>query len=77
MIERSVRMTYDPDADAAYLYITDPIEPGASVSNSTLRRDLESASVIADFDRDGRLLGIELLGVSGLLRPGAIPARER
>ena len=70
-------MTYDPEADAAYLYITDPIEAGASVSNSTLRREMESASVIADFDRDGRLLGIELLGVSRLLRSEAVPSSER
>lgn len=31
------------------------------------------ASVVVDFDRDHRLLGIELLGVSHLLRSEAVP----
>ncbi|MCS3443269.1 DUF2283 domain-containing protein [Microbacterium phyllosphaerae] len=28
-----------------------------------------TGELILDFDRDGRLLGIEVLGASGLLRP--------
>jgi uncharacterized protein YuzE len=73
MLERAVRMTYDADADAAFLYLADPIEPGAAVSGSTLNRQLDCAAVNASFDVDGRLLGIELLGVSRLLRPESIP----
>jgi uncharacterized protein YuzE len=73
MSERLVRMTYDAEADAAYLYITDPVEAGASVSNSVLPKSIDSATVVADFDRDDCLLGIEILGVTRLLRPSAVP----
>jgi uncharacterized protein YuzE len=76
MAQRLVRMTYDAEADAAYLYLTDPIEPGASVSNSVLRREMEGSAVIADFDHEDRLLGMELLGVRRLLRPQAVPSAE-
>lgn len=68
----SLRMTYDPESDAAYIYITDPIEPGGVASGSTLNRPLDRSAVNADFDHEGRLLGIELLGVSRLLRPGVV-----
>jgi len=70
MAEISLRMTYDPDADAAYIYISDPIEPGGSVQNAVMDHDLAGTAVVGDFDREGHLLGVELLGVSRLLRPG-------
>jgi uncharacterized protein YuzE len=73
MGERRLRMTYDEVADAAFIYLTDPIEPGAAVSGRTLDCHLDHAAVNASFDSDGRLLGIELLGVSRLLRSDALP----
>lgn len=72
MDEISLRMTYDSEADAAYIYITDPIEPGGVASGSTLNRTLDRAYVNADFDHEGKLLGIEILGVSRLLRAGVV-----
>ena len=45
MTEMSLRMTYDPEADAACIYVTDPIEPGALVKNVVLDHDLR----VADF----------------------------
>ena len=75
MRERWLRMTYDEVADASFIYLTDPIEPGAAVSGGTLDRHLDQAAVNASFDSDGRLLGIELLGVSRLLRSDALPDR--
>jgi hypothetical protein len=68
-------MTYDEVAHAAFIYLTDPIEPGAAVSGGTLDVPLDRAAVNASFDSVGRLLGIELLGVSRLLRPDSLPAR--
>lgn len=54
--------TYDPDADAAYIVVgegpiadTDELAPG----------------IVADFDAQGRLVGIELLSVSKTLAPGS------
>ena len=73
MIERLLRMTYDPGADAAYIYITDPIGRGEAVQGAVLDHFFDSASVNVDLDNDNRLLGIELLGVSRLLPPEAVP----
>jgi uncharacterized protein YuzE len=77
MTERLLRMTYDPDADAAYIYVTDPIGPGEAAQTAMLDRYFDSASVHVDLDSDNRLLGIELLGVSHLLRPEAVPPGDR
>jgi len=73
MREVSLRMTYDPVADAAYIYVTDPIEDGASVKGAILDHGLAGTAVVGDFDSEGHLLGVELLGVSRLLRPGVLP----
>jgi uncharacterized protein YuzE len=66
-------MTYDPDAGAAYIYITDPVEPGASVKNGVLAHDLAGTAITGDFDDEEHLLGIEVPGVPRLLRPGTLP----
>jgi uncharacterized protein YuzE len=56
-----MRMTYDGDADAAYLVIE---RPGGG-------------DIVLDFDADGRLLGVEVIGATGLLRPAAVAAAIR
>jgi uncharacterized protein YuzE len=76
MIERLLRMTYDPDADAAYIYVTDPIGRGDAAGGAVLDHNFDSASVNVDLDDQNRLLGIELLGVSRLLRPEALPQAD-
>jgi len=73
MTDVSLRMTYDPVADAAYIYITDPIEAGAVVKGLVLDHDLSNTAVVGDFDAEGHLLGVELRGVARLLRPGVLP----
>lgn len=73
MAERLLRMTYDLDADAAYIYLTDPIGPGEVDRTTVLGHRFDCASVNVDLDVQNRVLGIELLGVSRLLRPEAIP----
>lgn len=53
--------TYDPEADAAYIYL------GES-------KILESAEVapgiVLDYDAEGRVVGIEVLSASKVLAPG-------
>jgi uncharacterized protein YuzE len=73
MAELILRMTYDRDADAAFIYVVDPIPPGEPVTTSVLDKSLNLASVNVDFDANDQLLGIELLGVSKLLRSGVLP----
>lgn len=60
-----MRMTYDPAADAAYLYLTER-EPA-----EVARTEEVSAGVMLDFDQESRVVGVEILGVSKL--PGARP----
>jgi uncharacterized protein YuzE len=79
---RDVRVTYDPDADAAYLNLVDrDLQPGEAVHQSDLGDTPGGrGTLIADFDRDGRLLGIEVLGARAVLPPellhGAPPPAE-
>lgn len=53
--------TYDPDADAIYIYI------GAS---REVDHTEEAGPFIYDVDVDGRVLGIEILDASKVLAPG-------
>ena len=62
-----MRMTYDPAADAMYLYLTE-----RTAGDPKVARTKEVApGLMLDFDRDGRVIGIEMLSVSQL--PGAKP----
>ena len=59
-----MRVTYDPEAKAAYLCLKQPIRAGEAA------RTIGEAApgVKLDFDADGHLIGIELLS-PGLLHP--------
>jgi len=64
-----MRLTYDPEADAAYLYLIDRIE--GQITETVPAEELGASRfgpVILDFDRDGRLLGLEILGARRSLR---------
>jgi uncharacterized protein YuzE len=61
-----MRITYDSTVDAAYVYLVE-IEHGAAISQKHL--PLENGEVILDFDKDGHLLGIEILGAKSILKP--------
>ena len=69
-----VRVTYDGMADAAYIYLV-PVEAGAVAT--TVDGAGEAASVNLDFDREGRLLGIEVLAASRWLPGEVIEQAER
>src|SRR5207245_3635726 len=67
--------TYDPEADALYLTLGPPIPPGG-VALTRVLHEVDAGScgcgdIMADFDAQGHLLGIEILGVSMLPRPGS------
>jgi len=59
---RVLRATFDPGADAAYVYLrpADVIEP--SVANTIP----VNADIILDFDDHDRLIGVEILRGSAL-----------
>jgi uncharacterized protein YuzE len=58
-----VRITYDPHADAAYIYLTE-IGPVGVASSSFVQRDMEMAGINCDFNDANQLVGIEVLGAS-------------
>jgi uncharacterized protein YuzE len=58
-----MKMSYDPEADAAYISLADhPVAESEEVARS----------VVLDFDAEGRLLGIEVLNATNTLAPGAL-----
>ncbi|MEO3997584.1 DUF2283 domain-containing protein [Mesorhizobium sp. CAU 1732] len=55
-----IDMTYDPEADAAYIYL----------AKGKVAETAEAGPFIYDKDDQGRVLGIEILGASNVLAPG-------
>lgn len=59
-----MHVKYDASVDAAYIYLVERIEPGG-VRKTYQCDPLDIDGMInLDFDADGRLLGIEVLGAS-------------
>ena len=56
-----MKMEYDPLRDLLYLWFQTP-------GTKAARAEVISAGVHADFDREGRLLGIEVLDASELMQ---------
>lgn len=53
-----MKVTYDADADAAYIYLKN-IAPGEVEKTVTGEGDAEGVNL--DFDAEGRLIGVEVL----------------
>jgi len=54
-----MKIEYDKDADAAYIYVVYPLKDGQSKKTTKVKED-----IIVDFDKDGKLLGVEVLNAS-------------
>jgi uncharacterized protein YuzE len=67
-----MRVTYDPADGMAYVYLVDDIKPGEAK-----RQEVTEDGLVLDYDADGKLLGIEILGADRLLRPETIERAER
>lgn len=57
-----MKMQYDKDADAAYIYVQFPIKEGESKNTVELKDN-----IFLDFDKNGKLLGVEILCASKVL----------
>jgi len=67
-------LTWDGEVDAGYLSLTE-IGAGEAVSQRVIENPVRGrGDVILDFDRKGRLLGVEFLD-HRLLPPGLQPGR--
>ena len=62
-----IDMTYDPDADAAYIRL----------ANGEVAGTEEAGPFLYDFDGEGRVLGIEIVSCSKVLAPGNWAAARR
>jgi uncharacterized protein YuzE len=70
-----MRLTYDAEADAAYLELED-IAEGSAVENVVVERP-GLGDIVLDFDADGRLLGVEVIGATTLLPTTVLSAAEK
>lgn len=57
-----MKLEYDKEVDAAYIYIKYPIKDGEAEKTIELNDDL-----IVDFDKNGKLIGIEILNASKVI----------
>ncbi len=65
-----MKITYDKQADAAYIMIADHITDGESaIQLHSIETPGGKGEVILDFDSDGKLLGVEVLGAEQVLPP--------
>lgn len=72
-----MNITYDPDADAAYISIVGAIAPGEAARQVSFVEAPGSESMVTlDFDANGYLLGIEILFASRTLRPEVLAQAE-
>ena len=68
-----MNITYDPEADAAYIYLV-PIEPGGVARTYSCDPAIVGGMINLDFDAEGRLLGIEVLDASEKLPASVLKA---
>jgi uncharacterized protein YuzE len=71
-----VRITYDREADAATIYLV-PIAPGGVADTVECGGEGPGGSIYLDFDKDGRLLGIEVLRARDTLPDEVLAQAER
>lgn len=67
------RVTYDPVADAAYIYLTPEIPAGGVATTVPVDSIAIGGMVNIDLDDKGVIVGIEVLNASAKLDPDLLP----
>lgn len=62
-----MKFEYDKEADAAYIYIEYPIKDSGVKKTISLNEN-----IILDFDKDGKLIGVEVLDASKVLNKNVL-----
>lgn len=76
MVSSKLEIRYDPEADAAYIYVV-PRGPGRSVARTRFCDvELQGAAISVDLDGMNSILGIEILGASKVLPAGLLTESE-
>jgi uncharacterized protein YuzE len=70
-----VRVTYDSEVDAAYIYLREQEARKGTVTSLPVAD--APGMIVLDFDTDGCLFGIEVLDASRLLPPELLDAVSR
>ncbi|GAA2818262.1 DUF2283 domain-containing protein [Kitasatospora sp. CM 4170] len=71
-----MRISCDPEADAAMIYLVDLIKPGEAVEQVVVDDVPGPGELVLDFDASGRILAIEVIGASRLLPEGLVAGLE-
>jgi uncharacterized protein YuzE len=72
-----MRVTYDAETDAAYVYLTDEaLPPGRDSVPCDLHEGVQHAFVVMDW-RDGRIVGLEVLDASKVLHRDLLDSAEK
>lgn len=71
-----MKVTYDEKVDAAYIYLK-KIPPGGAATTYVCDRRRTGGHIALDFDKDGVLLGIEVLNASKKLPKGILPKKRK
>jgi uncharacterized protein YuzE len=62
-----MKLEYDKEVDAAYVYLQYPIE------NGDVKKTVEvDNNIILDYDKSGKLLGVEILNASKVISKKAL-----
>lgn len=73
-----MKITYDKEADAAYIYFVDKIEKGGVEQTYLLDEFFDLKGMVnLDLDAQGRLLGLEVLEAKSQLPPEVIAKAEK
>jgi uncharacterized protein YuzE len=70
-----LRVTFDPKADAAYVYFRE-IEPGGAAIQCPVVCNRSQGMIVLDLDLEGRLIGVEVIGARGGLPPELLDQAE-
>lgn len=62
-----MKLTYDREVDAAYVYLVYPIKEGQAKIQRCVNEN-----IMLDFDSKGKLLGVEILNASKVLNKKAL-----
>ena len=62
-----MKVTFDRDADAAFVTFVDAIPPGGAPRSEICDVEMTDAAVILLFSPEDRLVGLEILGASKVL----------
>ncbi|HEV7184878.1 MAG TPA: DUF2283 domain-containing protein [Leifsonia sp.] len=72
-----MQLTYDPDLDVAYLRLDTSPEAVAADRAEGVAAPFGGSYADVEYDADGYLVGVEILGAAQVVRPEVLATAER